>query len=419
VTVTVNQIKRYIIKMIATLFSLQFLLAVVGPVTVGALNLTLVLMFLVLVVLVFSTGMFAINGSPGYRPLPTARLTPVPLGIISIGCSLYAANFYTGSIWEGYVNLLLGVSNYNDYQAYFNDQGLGALTLSKVPAILASAYVKFFFFFSLYYAVLVRPSRSAYAGVFLGVLAVVHFSVSRGTSYEFFEILLYTAFVYLINIVLRGRRLNLLNVVRLSALAGLMLLVYKVNIDLRYQGTGGFTPECDSSLCFDPSATVVTMFPGTSILLLKLNGYFTFGFVYLAAFLSYLAELRPAAFLIPLPFLDNSYAPRFLCENGMLRCGVQWSPSAEWHIMHFSLIGMLLWLLLLGCLSGVLVGMLRRAMSFEVLLAIYFNLLIVFSLPTGYFFSTSSANVLIYGMIVVVIMLRLGGGVHVAKAHGA
>jgi hypothetical protein len=63
--------------------------------------------------------------------------------------------------------------------------------------------------------------------------------------------------------------------------------------------------------------------------------------------------------------------------------------------------------------------MLRRAMSFEVLLAIYFNLLIVFSLPTGYFFSTSSANVLIYGMIVVVIMLRLGGGVHVAKAHGA
>lgn len=417
--VTGNQIKRYIIKMMATLFLLQFLLAAVGPVTVGVLNLALVLVFLVLVVLVFSTGMFAIKGAPRYRPLPTRRLSPVPLGMMAIVSSIYAANFYTGSIWEGYVNLFLGISNYNDYQAYFADQGLGALTMSKIPAILASTYVKLFFFFSLYYAVLVKPSRSAYFGVFLGLVSTAHFSVSRGTSYEFFEVLLYTAFIYLINIVLRSRKPNLANLARLSALAGLMLLVYKVNIDLRYQGTDGFMPSCESSLCFDPTATVVTLFPSASILLFKLNGYFTFGFVYLANLLSYLAEFRPAALVVPLPLLDSSYAARFLCDNGTLQCAVMWSPSAEWHIVHLSIAGMIVWLMLVGCLSGVLVGLLQRAISFEVLLAIYFNLLIVFSLPTGHFFSTSSANVLIYGLIMVAILARVGRRIRGAGASEA
>lgn len=314
--------------------------------------------------------------------------------LISFFSSVYAANFYTGSFFEGYVNLFLGISNYNDYQQFFLKQNLSELSVRKIFPIISMFYFKLFFLYSIYNYFFIDRNKFSRFIAFFSILPIVHFSISRGTSYEFFEILMFFLFAYLFSNYHAHFKLNYKKILFVVLISIVFLSLYQFNIELRYAQSGGYKFVCTSDMCIDDSSFMYNNFPNFSLLIYKLNAYFSFGYLYLSELFLYIFEKNPIYFLIPLN-INGDVSLRFLCDDVMLKCSAMWSPSIEYYLINYSLIGVFIFYFFIGFFTSVLINSYVYKKSFIFLILMYFNWLVFFSLPVGYLFSTSSSNILI------------------------
>lgn len=407
--------KSKLIISFCALFSSPLFLMLLSPVSFISIEMIVAVIFSLLVYLFFLIGfVLDVRASPtwsGMQPAPIQTRGLFVLTILAPLSAVYGAFYYTGSVLEGYLNLFSGVSNYNAYQKYFSQQGLGDFSLLKLPAILSLAFLKAFFYYMGYYHFFVRRSLFSFFAVLICILSIVHVGISRGTSYELFEVLIYFFFLSFAQYALSGSPLKIISIFRAAALICLVLWVYNFNIALRYAESGGYTIGCDTSLCADPDSMITRFLPGLASLTFKLSGYFNFGYIYMSEYFASMVAAKPLLFFLPEALTGGDKGTASLCLENVLSCGAMWVPPLELYINQYSFFGTLMLVFGIGIVSSILFKVFCLYRNYLSLILLYFHLLIVFSLPIGFLFSTSSANTLIYLISGFLLAIQLSLGV--------
>lgn len=332
--------------------------------------------------------------------LPDSRLNLLVIfGFLSIPASLYATNFYTGlNPAELFIKVLLeSKSSYNEYQSYFQENNLGAFSFSKLPAILSNTFVKLLVivnFYVLYMTGSFFTRKRFKLSLFLSLVSFIYFSIARGTSFEFFELIALNLFLilYTSNLTIR-KFLFSKKFIKLIIFSIFCLLAYSFNVSMRY--SGGYVPGCHSAVfCYQEN----NMLPdGVALILFKISGYFVFGFYYLSQFINYVIYESGNFFVFlftSMAVLDSQVTSRFLCESHF-DCQAMWSPSLEtWSIDYGFLTTILL--IYFFVLLATLTYSARHIVGYFSVFVINYTIFLQFiAFPVGNFVGTSSATKLI------------------------
>lgn len=399
----------FFIKILTYSYICLLLLLTIGAINFNFLDFIIIFIFTFLMIGSIALGFSESRKLPNLKVIDKKEIsksTFLFMALLAMGLSIYSSYFYTGNIFEGYKNLLSGDSNYANYQTYFSENEIAIFSINKIPAILSSAYVKIFYFFSLYQVIFTRRNKFNVTMTLLAIIGIVHSGINRGTFYEFFEIFLFFIFIYLWQKKHNGSKIKIKSMIYICLTLSLLFLLYNFNIDLRYAASGGYTPDCNSSMCFDESSLVNSFSPSLAETLYKLNGYFSFGYLYLSKLIIYLFSNHIYSIFLPSSFYDESISARFLCEINILNCAAMWSPSAESYIINFSFLGFFIVLFFYGYWTSILTSTFKQDPHFYIFILIYLNFLILFSLPIGNLFSTSSANLIIYFISIIFLIFR-------------
>ena len=306
--------------------------------------------------------------------------------------------FYTGSsILIALVNLKSGISNYQSYQDYFADSNLGEFSLTKLPFILGAGFFKFLFIGTVcrVFAFKRKINFTDVICILAMVVTTVLVALSRGTSFEFFEIIMTFVFAAL----MRRRRFrnenwfNKKSIVILGIVSFGIIVFFGYNISLR----GDFS--CTTAqFCYDKNGLLATISPFLGRISYQVSSYFVFGMYFTSAAINsiHLGSVSGLiAFFIPsgltLFNLGDSYRS-IVCDK-VIDCGAAWQPDMILQIGTFGVIGLLSMVSYLGYLST---KMFKRMLEGSIFAAIllYFIFLYMISLPVGNFIASSSSNIL-------------------------
>jgi hypothetical protein len=308
--------------------------------------------------------------------------------------------FYTGNdVASVFANLFTGKSNYQLYQEHFAGEKLGTLNFAKLPFILLNGFFKFIFVATVFRVF--GFQRKALAGeVFLISIMVIMtllVSLSRGTSFELFELIIVFVFGNLI-----GRsRVHGKNwfskkaLVYFGILGAIFIAVFSININLRM---GGRLIHISEQMQFDQQSIIAYLFPGLSAILYQMSGYFSFGIYFTSVGLTQLnLESWTGFFAMFIPDGLNVFGigedyVTLMCGK-YLDCGTSWIPDMALHLNQIGLILLTVIVTFLGFSSRRLfIKMHNGSIAAAVLL--YFIALYMVSLPIGNFISSSSSNML-------------------------
>lgn len=351
------------------------------------------------------------------------------VGLLALSLlTLYASNVmidtYTGlSLREVIDSLLRSESLYNRYQEYFERQGLTEFSLEKVPGIVAASFLKLSLLYVAIRVLVLQDARHIGHWVSLAVVVVAYlsFSVSRGTSFELFEILLLVWFATAVKPLVQGRRLkkSSLSTLVVVTLAAVALGTYSFNIAARY--SFGARDTCvTAELCRDAGSFVYGLSPQLADLLFDLQTYFSFGLFYSSTFIEkvFFESVNTASMhLFPLGYrMMTGDGEGGVCD-AFIDCGVAWRPAGVMHFQYWGLIGFgaILWFM------GVVVR--RIVADFEAgrgkaveSAALFLLVFYMISLPVGNFVFVSSSNVVAGAVVGVLLFMRWLGFRQAAQA---
>ncbi|KAB3534734.1 hypothetical protein F8154_08390 [Alkaliphilus pronyensis] len=348
--------------------------------------------------------------SNGFWLLIKSKLSLLTIGFVSILFSIMAVNYYTGQNPVRLIsNLLNNVSVYYEYQNYFKHNQINVLTLTKIPYILMLFYVKFFLYISYISLFLFKEIRSKFDKFYLFMITFAHIyiGVGRGTSFEFFELIILIAYVVLSK--QRNTRKRIIN----YKTATVSLVLGSIGVFILLNGISARGVVFDLSIVrpdvnYDANGIVSKLFPKLSFLIYQFYGYFGFGFFYVS---SYVSEIWFSSFsslisgLIPLGFQSFSNTSIQELMSNIIHVGVRWHPDSIVIINNIGYIGLLLLCFSMGVFSKYSLMEKNRTPISEV--TNYLILLQMISLPVGNFLFTSSANELIALMSGIYWMWRI------------
>jgi hypothetical protein len=342
----------------------------------------------------------------GYKAHSLFVLSP-----LTIFASYYATMFYTGKSFTDIVLALsIGSSLYNDYQAYFAQQGLGIFSVRKIPAILSMFYLKIIVVYG-FISVIILSEKIRFSQcwwLFIASMSSVYFSIARGTSFEFFELLLLMWFCISMRSIRYGTKKSIFTSSNITmAVFGLLALaMYSYNISARY--SFGAAAECISpDICLEPQSVLYYISAPLGELSLKLSGYFTFGIFYtsvlindiwLDSFSNFFMLLLPLSSVVDLD-------PRFLCDTRII-CGPNWTPDISVYFVKVGLLAVLILIYLIGIAVKKLATTAFLSNDFIKFCLLYYAFLALVSLPVGNFLTVSSANKLMLFSVFVIFNLR-------------
>lgn len=335
------------------------------------------------------------------------------ISVLAIFASIYAAKFYTGkSFFEVFAALALDVSLYNEYQKYFAQQGLSALSIAKIPAILSMLYLKVVVVYS-YISIFILRKKIALSNVFwllIISLSSLYFSLARGTSFEFFELLLLFWFCLSMRTIRYSLSQSIFSSqkVTLVIVGILALALYSYNISARY--AFGEVAECvTNEICLTNDTMLFYFSAPIAQLTLKLSGYFTFGIYYTSTLLNYFWLDNFSNFIqLSIPFAsyyDETITQDFLCDV-LLNCRAAWVPDVALYINKVGLLGIFFGAYIVG---RVVRGITLVAFSSNDLITyaiLYLAFLAMVSLPVGNFLTISSANIMLLILVVSIYAYR-------------
>jgi len=400
-------------KLLLILFLPVALLAI-SPIKINepmALLLAVILSFLIM--LTFLVGFYSYNTKKSVRTSYSIKRNSISnnkvilLALSSVFFSVYASYFYTGSIFEGYFNILYSESSsYENYQKHFSENELYTFSLSKIMPIISLAMVKFNFYYVIYHQYFVAKLKRYFFIIGISLLSFLHMSFSRGTSFELFEILFYFIFVLIIKNYFEEKRLKF-PLIKIILIGIAFLSLYYINIELRYVASGGYSPGCHNALCYDENSYIVAVSETLSILLFKLSGYFNFGLMYIGQLLQFHILESPLLLLTPFSAYFSGNSISVFCEDGTLSCGAMWTPSLVFYIYYLGLPILFLFIYVVGRTFSFLFSKFSSRFLFTYFIILYYLFLFIFSLPVGHLFSISSSNKILFVIFSLLIILRL------------
>ena len=307
----------------------------------------------------------------------------------------FYVNFYTGtSIISSLLSIGSGISNYYNYQNNFLEKGLGEFSFNKLPFILGHGILKFYllYLFFNYYLFQAKSSILILCCLISMFFIFVLVGLSRGTSFEIFEIFNFLLFSFVIKRIQNNKSyiFDFKASLVVSLFAVILVIFFMNHIIERYNGNLDFS----SLSTYNQNSLISTISPFFSVLLFSLYGYFTFGLHFTSTIFYNLWSTSIEGFLtiffidgIQLFGLGVSYRDY---ANNFIDVGAQWTPDIISLFQKIGLFGGVLFVFFLGLFSKFLLRKIYYSSSSIILLFfIYFYMI---SLPIGNFISVSSSN---------------------------
>lgn len=303
--------------------------------------------------------------------------------------------FYTGSSVSDIINALnSGLSTYAMYQENFKSANLSQMSLTKLPLIIGHGVLKFFFILTVFKVVVFNKKvlKHEICCMIIMVIVILFVGISRGTSFELFEIVIVFLFAYAARRILQGysKMFPIKVVLRISIFFIIVSSYFAYNINVRMGENFNFF-DADG---FDKSAIVYQISKPLALILYSLHDYFLFGLYFNSTILTklWLTSIDGFfSFLIPNGFfifgIDEdlrSYANKFIDVSS------NWEPDSSVYIISFGVIITLIMVFLLGFFAKYLSSLVFNNLSALILL--YYIFYFFISLPVGNFISVSSAS---------------------------
>jgi hypothetical protein len=315
------------------------------------------------------------------------------LVVIQFFCASYAISYYTGlSIINSISNIISGVSNYSLYQAYFSEADIGNLGIEKMPAILALASVKIIFLYCIADFVSQVKDEKSSKLIYITSLPIVLISLSRGTFFEIFELIVSYGYVFF----LKKSKITKLHLILLGIALLFFIILFIINTATRFENFEAYLSlSCATSMyCFSPYGLNLII----EYAVYMLSGYFSMGLFFISKYLQSLIEVPYLLTILPffgwdifgflLGGLETS-----LCLN-KIDCNAVWMPQIISIISNIGLIATILAIYIVGIkITKIEILFLkidiRYGIALNILLLIY-----LLSLPVGKFILVSSSNIL-------------------------
>jgi hypothetical protein len=311
---------------------------------------------------------------------------------------IYVINFYTGMTpIQVFGNLSAGISNYLQYQEYFADSGLSDFSISKIIPIIIGVYIKLNLIISIEYVSLNWRRDKLWIKLSnLGViLSYLFYSLARGTNFELLEI-------FLMLIYFNSLKFNIKKAILSNIKYGLVFLALTFSLFAYFLHSVNLRAiiSCyTEDLCLDTTAILYAIDKDLAYLSFVLSGYFTYGIRFIGFFfLNFFEGNISYSFVYPLLFRDESVS-YVVCSA--IDCGVNWQPDFMSLVNFFGI-------LLAIPFSYVLIlffSKIHACVSLDSNLAHkilgYFGFLYMFSLPIGQFISSSSSNLILMVMTLI------------------
>ncbi|MEZ9859220.1 hypothetical protein AB4381_12175 [Vibrio splendidus] len=332
--------------------------------------------------------------------------------LIAFGCCLYSVYYYTGlSVFSLLKLVISGDSLYTLYQEYFKENSIGQFSFLKIPAILSQVFMKLALVFAFYLFIVSNVKLTFLNKTCLSIviLSYVIFSVSRGTSFEFFEILMLTWFSFqakgdISPSVSSSMKRNMF----LLALSIFFLSIYSYNVSARYQHVDDYVINCVSpDMCLDRESFLYYASPGLAILSLKLSGYFVIGLHYTSYFFEnifFSSSINTLEFILPFSSVYTELSVGFLCDS-KLECGPTWKPDFTAFTIKYGIFINLASIVLIFSLCRLSLKSWEKKVSFVDFSILFFCFLFIISLPIGNFISSSSSNFLTFLILITLKVL--------------
>ena len=334
------------------------------------------------------------------------------LSTLSLGLSVYAANFYTGN---SFINIVTSLINgdllYNNYQKYFKEHNIGVFSLSKLPAIFSMLFVKMIMFYC-FYCLLLMKEKLKVKDLILLLLCIIpsiYFSIARGTSFEIFNILILSWFAFIVRYMKFDLKFKFLS--KTFIIGGsfiiLCMFAYDYNISARYSFE--FTRECvTTTICYDNSTFLNSISPSIAYFTAQMAGYFTFGLLYTSSFISefFLSRFNDFGyFFIPYGYVSE-YKATSLCNLGF-DCGANWIPDVIKIIYNNGFIFYILIVFVVGfLLSYILNKRSSRDIDFIGFVSSFYCFYFFISLHVGNFITSASDNQLMIFFVTIAIFFK-------------
>lgn len=319
-------------------------------------------------------------------------------GILSMAISIICARYYTGQLPSQVIqNLILGRSNYINYQIYFGQANIGEMSLSKIPYILLLGLKNIIFIYSYIFIICKAKKIKGKHIFYLVLLAIAHlyFGIARGTNFEAYQLFLILTYCYVLRRQGQHKRINVLWIISLGLL---LVVVFFVVLSAR-----GATLDyhITDHVIYKPEEFFSTMFPELSLYYMFLYSYLGFGIYYLATLINevWFASMGGVAGAV-LPFVNGlSNISPIDKTNELVVIGVKWVPDAASIMNVVGIIGLLFICYFIG-------SFLKRTSYLQMqnngysLLFGYFVFVFLISIPNGHFVTFSSEQILIVYTII-------------------
>jgi hypothetical protein len=309
-----------------------------------------------------------------------------------------AISYYTGlTILSAVENILSGKVNYEIYQLFFKKESRADFELVKLIHITSIAFIKIVAFYCIY-SIVFCLQKKLWGIIFMAPMLI--FSVSRGTSIEFFEIFLFLTVVMYIKSQYQINKHS-------HRIYGLLLIIFILasnifmgNVSLRL---GESSLE---NLCFGPFCYKEGLGTFMDPVFYFLSGYFLGGFYNSNVFFS-------GNDLVTLMLPGNIYFSHdlaSLCAMGF-QCAA-WEPLLP---KLFTIMGIFTFFILILLHKVVNVALSNSMNVFITCLILYNYTYLIFSLFVGEGIFSSSSNSLIFYSLSLALIIRslrsIGNGV--------
>lgn len=334
-------------------------------------------------------------------------LTPSIAVIYLIFYPLYT-KFYTGiNIFSSITNLFSGISNYYLYQNYFSEAELNQFSLNKLPFIIGHGVLRFMFIAIVFKTIIFKTRSSLIEKLSIAIMAVtiIVVGIARGTSFEFFELVLILFFAIISKGILSGQKHLMSKKLLIKGLivSFIILSLFSYNINLRMGGSFSYFNDPD----FDKGSILYLVSRPVALLVFSLYGYFLFGLYFNSIIINNLWFSSPIGFVssltphgITLFNIDSGYRN---FAGKIIDLGAKWNPDSSVLIESFGIILTFIIIYFLGRYSRKIYCEANKYVS--VLILLFYIFYIMISLPMGNFITSSSANMI--SILIAIIFYRV------------
>lgn len=316
------------------------------------------------------------------------------VSVVTLIFSYLVVKFYTGqTLFTVLDNLINNYSTYYIYQTYFNENELHMLTMQKLPYVFMLFFIKFtLYYYSIIYIIKNNFVLKQKISLLMIIISFLYFSISRGTTYEIFDLSLIIIYV------VTNKYYN--DTYSLSSMYLLYLFIICIATYIFYINLGLRSSELDyyisHDVYYDKDALLSQFSTGLSFITILLYGYFGHGFFYTSYYFMNVWFISIETFmlgLIPFGFNIKNDTSIMAIMKDFVDQGARWHPDTVIFINNFGFIGLIIMCYLLGLLfRNIYQNGTQRVFSH---ITLFFIILQMISLPVGNFVITSSSNKLI------------------------